>query len=168
MQTLTCAQDYAIKPHAAVKPRQYFMGRFSAGLPGLKAKKSSKWRMRPDASASTQASEAPKMWVLEDDTKTRVFKGIKEAGQQATYCLFIMQGENFVAIPAGDWYNFRTETNFKVLTLEEAEERMAALGRAAAGYQRLWMSRSQSSSLPPGAELIKQEGQGDGGSDKEE
>ncbi|KAL6992879.1 Transcription initiation factor IIF subunit alpha, variant 2 [Sarracenia purpurea var. burkii] len=53
----------------------------------------------------------------------------------------MLQGKEFVAIPAGSWYNFNKVAQYKQLTLEEAEEKMKNRRKTADGYQR-WMMKA--------------------------
>ncbi|CAH9148849.1 unnamed protein product [Cuscuta epithymum] len=55
----------------------------------------------------------------------------------------MLQGREFVAIPAGSWYNFNKVAQYKQLTLEEAEEKMNNRRKTADGYQR-WMMKAAS------------------------
>jgi hypothetical protein len=41
---------------------------------------------------------------LEDETGQSQYQGHLEGAQSATYYLLMMQGKEFVAIPAGSWY----------------------------------------------------------------
>lgn len=45
-----------------------------------------------------------KPWLLEDETGQAQYQGQLEGSQSATYYLLMMQGKEFVAIPAGSWY----------------------------------------------------------------
>lgn len=63
----------------------------------------------------------------------RSFEGVLEGGQTANYMLFVMQGADFFAIPAGEWYNFKPTIQYSTFSLEEAEARMANRARAAEG-----------------------------------
>jgi hypothetical protein len=45
-----------------------------------------------------------KPWILEDDIGQQQFQGHLEGGQQATYYLLMMSGQEFLAFPAGAWY----------------------------------------------------------------
>ncbi|RVW58243.1 Transcription initiation factor IIF subunit alpha [Vitis vinifera] len=82
-----------------------------------------------------------KPWLLEDETGQYQYHGQLEGSQSATYYLLMMQGKEFVAIPAGSWYNFNKVAQYKQLTLEEAEEKMKNRRRTADGYQR-WMMKA--------------------------
>ncbi|XP_068657461.1 transcription initiation factor IIF subunit alpha-like isoform X2 [Aristolochia californica] len=82
-----------------------------------------------------------KPWVLEDETGQSQYQGHLEGSQSANYYLLMMQGKEFVAIPAGSWYNFNKVAHYKQLTLEEAEEKMKNRRRTADGYQR-WMMKA--------------------------
>lgn len=50
-----------------------------------------------------QEKHKSKPWMLEDDIGQQQFTGQLEGGQQATYFLLIMQGDDFLALPAGNW-----------------------------------------------------------------
>ena len=51
-----------------------------------------------------------KPWILEDETGQHQYHGQIEGSQSttATYYLLMMQGKEFLAFPAGSWYNFGT------------------------------------------------------------
>ncbi|PPS11557.1 hypothetical protein GOBAR_AA09076 [Gossypium barbadense] len=82
-----------------------------------------------------------KPWLLEDETGQAQYQGQLEGSQSATYYLLMMQGKEFVAIPAGSWYNFNKVAQYKQLTLEEAEEKMKNRRKTADGYER-WMMKA--------------------------
>lgn len=44
--------------------------------------------------------------MLEDETGQAQYQGHLEGSQSATYYLLMMQGKEFVAIPAGSWYEW--------------------------------------------------------------
>ncbi|MQM16629.1 hypothetical protein Taro_049588 [Colocasia esculenta] len=82
-----------------------------------------------------------KPWLLEDETGQHQYHGQLEGAQSATYYLLMMQGKEFVATPAGSWYNFNKVAQYKQLTLEEAEEKMNKRKNNATGYER-WMMKA--------------------------
>lgn len=45
-----------------------------------------------------------KPWLLEDETGQYQYQGQIEGSQSANYYLLMMQGKDFVAVPAGSWY----------------------------------------------------------------
>lgn len=47
-----------------------------------------------------------KSWILEDDLGQQQFQGQLEGGQQATYFILMMHGQEFLAFPAGAWYGW--------------------------------------------------------------
>ncbi|CAM6092492.1 unnamed protein product [Calypogeia fissa] len=140
-------REYNVKHHAVNK--NYFVGRFHQGVPHYSKKKNSeaRWRMQREGLQGRQLTDAlrekykNKPWLLEDDIGKQQFTGQLEGGQQATYFLLIMQGSDFLALPAGNWYNFHKVAHYKQLTLEEAEEQMKNRRKTADGYQR-WMMKA--------------------------
>lgn len=94
-----------------------------------------------------------KPWLLEDETGTQ-YHGHLEGAQSATYYLLMLQGREFVAIPAGSWYNFNKVAQYKQLTLEEAEEKMKNRRRTADGYER-WMMKAASNGAAAFGEVEK-------------
>ncbi|XP_042027462.1 transcription initiation factor IIF subunit alpha-like isoform X2 [Salvia splendens] len=66
----------------------------------------------------------------------------------------MLQGKEFVAIPAGSWYNFNKVAQYKQLTLEEAEEKMNNRRKTADGYQR-WMMKAANNGATAFGEVEK-------------
>ncbi|KAL1198945.1 Transcription initiation factor IIF subunit alpha [Cardamine amara subsp. amara] len=128
--------------------KNYFIGRFVSGLPNFKKGGSeNKWSLRKDIPQGRQFTDAQreklknKPWILEDETGQFQYQGQLEGSQSATYYLLVMQNKEFLAIPAGSWYNFNKVAQYKQLTLEEAEEKMKNRRKTADGYQR-WMMKA--------------------------
>ncbi|XP_068654791.1 transcription initiation factor IIF subunit alpha-like isoform X2 [Aristolochia californica] len=129
--------------------KTYSIARFTAGLPNFSKKKSAenKWSLHKEGLQGRQMIDGlrekykNKPWVLEDETGQSQYQGHLEGSQSANYYLLMMQGKEFVAMPAGSWYNFNKEAQYKQLTLEEAEEKMKNRRRTADGYQR-WMMKA--------------------------
>ncbi|BBN04947.1 transcription initiation factor TFIIF subunit alpha [Marchantia polymorpha subsp. ruderalis] len=140
-------REYSVKNH--VPSKQFFVGRFHQGIPHFAKKKTgeTKWAMQKDGAQGRQLTDTQKEkfklkpWILEDDIGVQQFTGQLEGGQQATYFLLIMSGNDFQALPAGNWYNFHKVAQYKQLTLEEAEEQMKNRRKTADGYQR-WMMKA--------------------------
>ncbi|XP_057419659.1 transcription initiation factor IIF subunit alpha-like isoform X2 [Lotus japonicus] len=129
--------------------KNYFIGRFITGLPDFSKKKSAenKWCLQKDGLQTRQVTDAlrekykNKPWLLEDETGQSQYQGHLEGAQSATYYLLMMERKEFVAIPAGSWYNFNKVAQYKQLTLEEAEEKMKNRKKHADGYER-WMMKA--------------------------
>lgn len=161
-------REFNVRAHPPNK--QYFVGRFVQGLPSFSKKKNSdtKWSMQRDGLQGRQLTEAlrekykGKPWILEEDQGQQQFQGTLEGGQQATYYLLMMHGKDFLAMPAGAWYNFHKVAQYKQLTLEEAEEQMKNRRRTADGYQR-WMMKAASTGAAAFGEVDKITGGGGGG-----
>ncbi|CAI9086903.1 OLC1v1020828C2 [Oldenlandia corymbosa var. corymbosa] len=66
----------------------------------------------------------------------------------------MLQGREFVAIPAGSWYNFNKVAQYKQLTLEEAEEKMRNRRKTADGYER-WMMKAANNGAAAFGEVEK-------------
>ncbi|KAH1129635.1 hypothetical protein J1N35_001013 [Gossypium stocksii] len=72
--------------------------------------------------------------------------------QSATYYLLMMQGKEFLAIPAGSWYNFNKVAQYKQLTLEEVEVKMKNRRKTADGYER-WMMKAANNGVASFGEI---------------
>ncbi|XP_051125242.1 transcription initiation factor IIF subunit alpha isoform X2 [Andrographis paniculata] len=127
--------------------KNYFIGRFATGLPTFKKKNENKWSLQKEGLQGRHVTDTlrekfkNKPWTLEDETGQFQYHGQLEGSQSATYYLLMLQGKEFVAIPAGSWYNFNKVAQYKQLTLEEAEEKMKNRRKTADGYQR-WMMKA--------------------------
>uniref|UniRef100_M4C9A3 Transcription initiation factor IIF subunit alpha n=1 Tax=Brassica campestris TaxID=3711 RepID=M4C9A3_BRACM len=139
-------REYNVRA-ATPTDKNYFIGRFVSGLPNFKKGSSeNKWSLRKDIPQGRQFTDAQreklknKPWILEDETGQFQYQGQLEGSQSATYYLLVMQNKEFVAIPAGSWYNFNKVAQYKQLTLEEAEEKMKNRRKTADGYNR-WMMK---------------------------
>ncbi|CAA7054410.1 unnamed protein product [Microthlaspi erraticum] len=139
-------REYNVRASTATE-KNYFIGRFVTGLPNFKKGSENKWSLRKDIPQGRQYTDAQREklknrpWVLEDETGQFQYQGQLEGSQSATYYLLVMQNKEFIAIPAGSWYNFNKVAQYKQLTLEEAEEKMKNRRKTADGYQR-WMMKA--------------------------
>ncbi|XP_075476919.1 transcription initiation factor IIF subunit alpha-like [Primulina tabacum] len=127
--------------------KNHFIGRFPTGVPNFKKKTENKWSLQKEGLQGRQVTDAMREkyknrpWLLEDETGQFQYHGQLEGSQSATYYLLILQGKEFLATPAGSWYNFNKVAQYKQLTLEEAEEKMKNRRKTADGYQR-WMMKA--------------------------
>ncbi|KAM7495588.1 hypothetical protein LguiB_030197 [Lonicera macranthoides] len=153
--------------------KNYFIGRFVQGLPSFSKKKNAenKWSLQKEGLQGRQITDTlrekfkNKPWLLEDETGQFQYQGVLEGAQSATYYLLMLQGKEFVAIPAGSWYNFNKVAQYKQLTLEEAEEKMKNRRKTADGYER-WMMKAANNGAAAFGEVEKfdeKEGGGGGG-----
>lgn len=141
-------REYNVRPSNS-SDKSYFIGRFVQGLPAFSKKKGceSKWSLHKEGLKGRQLTDAlrdkykNKPWILEDETGQQQYQGQLEGAQHATYYLLMMHGKEFLAIPAGSWYNFNKVAQYKQLTLEEAEEKMKNRRKTADGFQR-WMMKA--------------------------
>ncbi|XP_058723728.1 transcription initiation factor IIF subunit alpha-like [Vicia villosa] len=141
-------REYNVRASSA-NDKNYFIGRFMTGLPDFSKKKSAenKWSLKKEALKIRQMTDSlrekykNRPWHLEDETGQSQFQGHLEGSQSATYYLLMKEKKEFVAIPAGSWYNFNKVAQYKQLTLEEAEEKMKNRKKTADGYQR-WMMKA--------------------------
>ncbi|XP_061339847.1 transcription initiation factor IIF subunit alpha-like [Gastrolobium bilobum] len=141
-------REYNVRANS-ISDKNYFIGRFVSGLPDFSKKKSAenKWSLQKDGLQNRQITDAlrekykNKPWLMEDETGQCQYQGHLEGAQSATYYLLMMERKEFVAIPAGSWYNFNKVAQYKQLTLEEAEEKMKNRKKTADGYQR-WMMKA--------------------------
>lgn len=165
-------REYNVRASSS-SDKNYFIGRFATGLPNFSKKKSAenKWTLQKEGLQNRQVSDAVrekyknKPWLLEDETGQSQYHGHLEGAQSATYYLLMMQGKEFVAIPAGSWYNFNKVAQYKQLTLEEAEEKMKNRRKTADGYQR-WMMKAAnngSSVFPEIEKVLGKEAEAGGG-----
>ncbi|KAB1221778.1 Transcription initiation factor IIF subunit alpha [Morella rubra] len=156
--------------------KNYFIGRFMTGLPNFSKKKSAenKWSLQKEGLQGRQLTDSlrekykNKPWLLEDETGQFQFHGHLEGAQSATYYLLMLQGKEFVAIPAGSWYNFNKVAQYKQLTLEEAEEKMNSRKRTADGYERWMMKAANNGAAAFGAVERADEKDSDKGDEDEE
>ncbi|XP_057960725.1 transcription initiation factor IIF subunit alpha isoform X2 [Malania oleifera] len=141
-------REYNVRASSS-NDKNYFIGRFMTGLPNFSKKKNAenRWSLHKEGLQGRQVTDAlrekykNKPWLLEDETGQFQYHGQLEGSQSAAYYLLMMQGKEFVAIPAGSWYNFNKVAQYKQLTLEEAEEKMKNRRKTADGYQR-WMMKA--------------------------
>ncbi|KAK9056409.1 hypothetical protein SSX86_027500 [Deinandra increscens subsp. villosa] len=140
-------REYNVRASSA-SDKNYFIGRFVTGLPSFSKKKNdNKWSLQKEGLQGRQITDTlrekykNKPWLLEDETGQFQYQGVLEGAQTATYYLLMLQGREFVAIPAGSWYNFNKVAQYKQLTLEEAEEKIKNRRKTADGYER-WMMKA--------------------------
>ncbi|KAJ4975928.1 hypothetical protein NE237_001034 [Protea cynaroides] len=141
-------REYNVRAGSA-SDKNYFIARFVTGVPNFSKKKNAdnKWFLQKEGLQGRQVTDAlrekykNKPWLLEDETGQSQYHGQLEGAQSATYYLLVKQGKEFVALPAGSWYNFNKVAHYKQLTLEEAEEKMKNRRKTADGYQR-WMMKA--------------------------
>lgn len=164
-------REYNVRA-CSTNEKNYFIGRFATGLPTFSKKRSeNKWSLQKEGLQGRQVTDAlrerfkNKPWLLEDESGQSQYHGQPEGAQSATYYLLMLQGREFVAIPAGSWYNFNKVAQYKQLTLEEAEEKMNNRRKTADGYQR-WMMKAANNGPAAFGEAGKfddKEGGGGGG-----
>nr|XP_043633149.1 transcription initiation factor IIF subunit alpha [Erigeron canadensis]XP_043633151.1 transcription initiation factor IIF subunit alpha [Erigeron canadensis] len=146
-QTITrLIREYNVRASSPTD-KNYFIGRFVTGLPTFSKKNNNKWSLQKEGLHGRQITDTlrekfkNKPWLLEDETGQFQYQGVLEGAQTATYYLLMLQGKEFVAIPAGSWYNFNKVAQYKQLTLEEAEEKIKNRRKTADGYER-WMMKA--------------------------
>ncbi|KNA09631.1 hypothetical protein SOVF_151770 [Spinacia oleracea] len=143
-------REYNVRTSSSID-KNYFIGRFPTGLPNFSKKKSAenKWTLQKEGLQGRQITDTlkekfkNKPWMLEDETGQSQYQGLLEGSQSATYYLLMMQAKEFIAIPAGSWFNFNKVAQYKQLTLEEAEEKMKNRRKFVDGYER-WMMKTAS------------------------
>ncbi|KAG6418989.1 hypothetical protein SASPL_121197 [Salvia splendens] len=155
-------REYNVRASSS-NDKNYFIARFASGLPNFKKKNENKWTLQKEGLQGRQVTDTlrekfkDKPWLLEDETGQFQFHGHLEGTQTATYYLLMLQGKEFVAIPAGSWYNFNKVAQYKQLTLEEAEEKMNNRRKTADGYQR-WMMKAANNGAAAFGEVEKFDG----------
>ncbi|GBG84361.1 hypothetical protein CBR_g38333 [Chara braunii] len=131
--------EYTVRTSANLK--NYFVGNFRQGLPGLSRKTDVKWSMWREGAQGRQLTDAAreryksKPWILEDSAKKHQYQGVPES-QHSSYFIFIRRDKDFIALPMASWYNFRPMQTYRMLTLEEAEQQMANRRKA---FQKIMM-----------------------------
>ncbi|MCL7023207.1 hypothetical protein MKW94_004718, partial [Papaver nudicaule] len=141
-------REYNVRA-CSTSEKNYFIGRFIQGVPGFSKKKNAdnKWALRKEGLVGRQVTDTlrekfkNKPWLLEDETGQFQYHGHLEGAQCASYYLLMMQGKEFVAIPAGSWYNFNKVAQYKQLTLEEAEEKIKNKRKLSNGFSR-WLMKT--------------------------
>ncbi|XP_010928148.1 transcription initiation factor IIF subunit alpha [Elaeis guineensis] len=167
-------REYNVRASANTD-KAFYIGRFVTGLPPFSKKKNAenKWSLYKEGLQGRQLTDSlrekfkSKPWILEDETGQHQYQGQVEGSQSttATYYLLMLHGKEFIAIPAGSWYNFTKIAQYKQLTLEEAEEKMNKRKHNATGYER-WMMKAATNGAAAFGELLKKsEGASSGGAD---
>lgn len=64
-------------------------------------------------------------WHLEDFDNRNIWVGNYEAALSETHAVFVLENGKMRMIPAEKWYKFSAKSQFKALTIEEAEKYMA-------------------------------------------
>uniref|UniRef100_A0A0E0KBC7 Transcription initiation factor IIF subunit alpha n=1 Tax=Oryza punctata TaxID=4537 RepID=A0A0E0KBC7_ORYPU len=133
--------------------KQHTIGKFTTGVPPFSDREnagSRSWSLHPEGHQGRQPTgniwencNNRKSCILEDDTGEYQYQGQIQGLQSAasTYYLLMMHGKDVHAVPAGSWYNFSKISQYKQLTLEEAEEKMSRRRSTATGYG-LWMMKA--------------------------
>ena len=132
---LVLSKGYAVRAFAPV--RKYVVGRFSGEKPPkFKSGRATavEWQLcRQRSDMTTSAGREPNLQLVSESKKGgRVqFNGSRESGSLGNFFLLMMQANttDVCAIPMEQWYNFRPVANRRVISLEEAEERLEARGR---------------------------------------
>ncbi|XP_073285619.1 transcription initiation factor IIF subunit alpha-like [Primulina huaijiensis] len=152
-------REYNVRANSSGS-KNHFIGRFPTGVPNFKKKTENKWSLRKEGLQGRQVTDAlrdkfkNRPWLLEDETGQSQYHGQLEGSQSAAYYLLMLQGKEFLAIPAGSWYNFNKVAQYKQLTLEEAEERMKNRRKTADGYER-WMMKAANNGAAAFGEVEK-------------
>ncbi|GAB2246531.1 hypothetical protein Droror1_Dr00002024 [Drosera rotundifolia] len=146
-------REYNVRASAG-NEKNYFIGRFGSGLPtfGTKKKNSdTRWTLQKEGLQGRQVTDTlkdkykNKPWLLEDDAGQFQYHGHLEGSQSAKYYLLLMQGREFVAIPAGSLYNFNKVAQYRQLTIEEAEEMLK--NRSKHTEQSRWIMKTSNPGL---------------------
>ncbi|KAI3940052.1 hypothetical protein MKW92_050342 [Papaver armeniacum] len=156
-------REYNVRA-CSTSEKNYFVGRFVSGVPVFTKKKNAdnRWALRKQGLVGRQVTDTfrekfkNKPWLLEDETGQFQYHGHLEGAQCASYYLLMMQGKEFVAIPAGSWYNFNKVAQYKQLTLEEAEEKIKNRKKTAEGFE-IWMMKIANSGAAAFGEKEKDE-----------
>ncbi|KAM7530836.1 hypothetical protein LguiB_034246 [Lonicera macranthoides] len=154
-------REYNVRAYSSSE-KSFFIGRFTNGLPKFSKKKKAenKWSLQKEGLQGRQVTDTlrarckNKPWLLKDETSQCQYNGVLEGTQSATYYLLMLQGKEFVAIPASSWYNFNKVPQYNQLTLDEAEEKMAHRRKTADGYER-WMMKAANNGAAAFGEIEK-------------
>ncbi|KAL6217495.1 hypothetical protein ACLB2K_010712 [Fragaria x ananassa] len=147
-----------------VDEKEYFIGKFSTGLPKFLEKKSceNKWSLckkktkgglqgRQDSFQDKLLRNKP--WVLEDETGHTLYQSDPELS--AAYYLLMRKGNKEIsAIPAGSWFNFKKVAQYKQFTLEEAEDRMSSRKKKQDGHER-WILKAATNGAVAYGNVVK-------------
>ena len=84
-------------------------------------------------------------WVLSDAAK-KEYIGKVQGGQRSNFVIFVSTKDGFKVIPVEKWYKFTQKRTQKIMSVEEAEERMKSKGRKglAAGKDKWSVHGTQS------------------------
>lgn len=98
-----------------------------ANVPKQKTQQVYKAEMTPEEIARTRIKyEEALPWHLEDFDNKNTWVGNYEAALSETHAIFILDGTGKMRmIPVEKWYKFSAKSNFKTLSIEEAEKFMA-------------------------------------------
>ena len=129
---LVLSKGYAVRAFAPV--RKYVVGRFSGERPPkFKSGRATAVEWQLCRQRSDVTGREPNLQLVSESKKGgRVqFNGARESASLGNFFLLMMQASttDVCAIPMEQWYNFRPVANRRVMTLEEAEERLEARGR---------------------------------------
>ncbi|WOL15601.1 transcription initiation factor IIF subunit alpha-like [Canna indica] len=157
-------REYNVRASANTD-KSFSIARFVSGVPPFSKKSAeNRWSLHKEGLQGRQLTDSlrekykNKPWILEDETGQHQYQGQLEGSQSstATYYLLMMHGKEFLAFPAGSWYNFSKVAQYKQLTLEEAEEKMNKRRHNATGYER-WMMKAATNGAAAFGELKKTE-----------
>ena len=129
---LVLSKGYAVRAFAPV--RKYVVGRFSGERPPkFKSGRATAVEWQLCRQRSDVTGREPNLQLVSESKKGgRVqFNGARESAGLGNFFLLMMQASttDVCAIPMEQWYNFRPVANRRVMSLEEAEERLEARGR---------------------------------------
>eukprot|EP00696_Hemimastix_kukwesjijk_P006339 gnl/Hemi2/18025_TR5954_c0_g1_i1.p1 gnl/Hemi2/18025_TR5954_c0_g1~~gnl/Hemi2/18025_TR5954_c0_g1_i1.p1 ORF type:complete len:457 (+),score=136.92 gnl/Hemi2/18025_TR5954_c0_g1_i1:94-1371(+) len=113
-------QEYVLR---CMRPtRKYSVGIFEQGTPEW-AGFAPPVRLTRDLAQAQEIKYTNKKpaWTLMDDENNNHYVGTHESGQTSSYFIFVCQDNEFKVFPILDWYKFKAKTEYKQLTLEEAE-----------------------------------------------
>jgi len=117
---------------------KFFLGKFPGGIPDLKHSiDGGPWRMRrgqppqppntQDPTPTPKPLETPEDWILESKPGMPILKGKPEdAGGGSSYFLLVKarRGDDFIAMPIEQTYNFKPVRRGGAINLEDAEAEM--------------------------------------------
>ncbi|KAF0910596.1 hypothetical protein E2562_003030 [Oryza meyeriana var. granulata] len=147
--------------------KELTIGKFTTGVPPFSDRKnagSRSWSLHNEGQQGRQPTgniwenyNNRKSCILEDDTGEYQYQGQIQGLQSSasTYYLLLMHGKDLHAVPAGSWYNFSKISQYKQLTLEEAEEKMNRRRSTATGYERWMMNAATNGAAAFSSDVMK-------------
>ena len=159
------AQDFVVRaPPGGMALQRTSLGRFPLKDPDF-AGRVTNWTVEHK---TTEPPIVKEQWLLSEPQQGAAYVGEPERGQHSNYFIFMkeLEGDDFVAIPVENWYNFKPAPKNRGMDLKDAErainERKSA--NEVAALSRMSRLANLGIGGEPSAGLVKtEEGFGDAG-----